>query len=304
MAKKVEDPKAEESNRSATGPRTESGKKRASRNATKFGIFSKETLLQGESRAEFETLRKGLWKSKQPGDEFEGILLDKMVSNLWRQRRVLIAEGAEIRRNSEFVESDRRQKELEEAEEVSQKVYEKVFPKFVPEPVGLMWSIENPDVLERCIELLLELQQGIKANGFDNEQDELLLKSIYGDPGVVHLRQTLQDEYVTWFCTAEVTEEKRAQEGYATPEQCVRIVLRAVGAEIRRLEQYQEKRESIESERGKVEILRQCVPDSPGLDRLLRYASSLERAFDRVLTQFDHAQRIRKEQSPAPEGGR
>jgi hypothetical protein len=170
--------------------------------------------------------------------------------------------------------------------------------------IGLMWSIENPDVLERCIELLLELQQGIKANGFDKEQDELLLKSIYGDPGVVHLRQTLQDEYVTWFCTAEVTEEKRAQEGYATPEQCVRIVLRAVGAEIRRLEQYQQKRESIESERGKVEILRQCVPDSPGLDRLLRYASSLERAFDRVLTQFDRAQQIRREQSPAPGGSR
>jgi hypothetical protein len=304
MVSKPHDPESAASNRNATGPRTENGKKRSSRNATKFGIFSRETLLDGESRAEYESLRDGLWRSKRPENDFEEILLDRMASNLWRQRRVLIAERAEIRRNSEFVEFDRRQKELEEAEEVSQKVYEKVFPKFVPEPVGLMWSIENPDVLERCIELLLELQQGIKANGFDKEQDELLLKSIYGDPGVVHLRQTLQDEYVTWFCTAEVTEEKRAQEGYATPEQCVRIVLRAVGAEIRRLEQYQQKRESIESERGKVEILRQCVPDSPGLDRLLRYASSLERAFDRVLTQFDRAQQIRREQSPAPGGSR
>ncbi len=227
-----------------------------------------------------------------------------MAINLWRQRRVLIAECAEIRRNSEFVEFDRRQKELKEAEDLSHKLSKEVNRRWVDVPAGLMWSIENQEVLERCIELLLELQQRIKAKGFDKAQDELLLRTIYGDPGVVHLRQTLQDEYVTWFCTAEVTEEKRAQEGYATPEQCVRIVLRAVGAEIRRLEQYQEKRESIESERGKVEILRQCVPDSPGLDRLLRYASSLERAFDRVLTQFDNAQQIRREQSPAPGGSR
>jgi len=41
-------------------------------------------------------LRDGLWKAKQPGNEFEEILLDKMVSILWRQRRVLIAEGADL----------------------------------------------------------------------------------------------------------------------------------------------------------------------------------------------------------------
>jgi hypothetical protein len=90
--------------RNATGPRTEIGKRRSSQNAVKSGIFFRATLLEGESRAEYESLRKGLWNSKQPGDEFEEILLDKMVSNLWRQHRVLIAEGAEIRRNSEFVE--------------------------------------------------------------------------------------------------------------------------------------------------------------------------------------------------------
>jgi hypothetical protein len=102
---------------------------------------------------------------------------------------------------------------------------------------------------------------------------------------------------------AAVSEENSAPEGCAIPEKCVKNVLRAVGAEIRRLEQYREKREPIESEKRKVEILRQRVPDSPGLDRLLRYASSLDRAFDRMLTQFDRAQRIRKGQPP-PEGGR
>ena len=287
--------------RNATGPRTESGKKRVCRNATKFGIFSNATLLEGESRIEYESFRRGLWKAKQPGDEFEEILLDKMASNLWRQRRVLIAEGAEIRRNSEFVEFDRRQKELEEAEEMRQRVYEKISPRFVSEPVGLIWSIENPEVLGRCIEILVELQHGIKTDGFDKEQDEFLLKSVYGDSTVAHLRPTLQLDYLTCFHTAAVTEEKRAQEGFATPEQCRMKVLRAIGAEIRRLEQYQEKRAPIESERKKVEILRQQVPDSPGVDRLIRYGSSLERAFERTLAQYERAQRVRKGQPLPPQ---
>jgi hypothetical protein len=227
-------------NRNATGPRTEVGKRWSSRNATKFGIFSKATLLEGESRADYESLRKAFWKSKSPGDEFEEILADKIVSNLWRQCRGLIAEGAEIRKNSDFEEFDRRQNELKEAEEASQKLNEQANPEFVPKRVGLAWSIENPEVLERCIEILVELQEGIKARGFDKEQDEWPLELIYGDPRVAHLRQTLHDEYSMWLGTAELTEEERANTNYATPDQCQKMMLRAVGAEIRRLEQCKE----------------------------------------------------------------
>jgi hypothetical protein len=291
-------------NRNATGPRTEVGKSGSSRNATKFGIFSKATLLEGESRADYESLRKAFWKAKPPGDEFEEILADKIVSNLWRQCRGLIAEGAEIRKNSDFVEFDRRQSDLKEAEEASQPLYERTNPRFVRQPVGLLRSIENPEVLERCIEILVELRQGIEANGFDEDRDEMLLKSNYGDPGVAHLRQTLQDEYRNWVFTAVMTEEERALKGCSTPEVCKQSALEEIGAEIARLEQYQEEREPVESKRREVEILRQRVPDSPGLDRLLRYASSLESAFDRMLTQYDRAQRMRKGQPPSPQSDR
>ena len=288
-------------NRNATGPRTEVGKRRSSRNATKFGIFSKATLLEGESRAEYESLRKAFWKSKPPRDEFQEILLDKMVSNYWRQCRALIAEGAEIRRNSEFVEFDRRQKELKEAEEISQRWYAKPRPGFVPEPVGLMWSIENLGVLERCTEILVELQQGIETTGFDLDRDGPLLETIYGYPAKSHLRKALHDEYSNWLGTAELTEEERASGGYAKPEVCKQHVLEEIGAEIASLEQYQEERESTESKRMEVEILRQRVPDSPGLDRLLRYMTSLDRAFDRMLTQYDRAERMRKGQPLPPQ---
>jgi hypothetical protein len=110
---------------------------------------------------------------------------------------VLIAKGAEIRRNSEFVEFDHEQRQLEAAETASQKTYEQINPRIVPESVGLIWSIENPEVVARCVEILLELQQRIRDNGFDRTEDEFLLKIIYGDQGAAHLRQTLHDKYLT-----------------------------------------------------------------------------------------------------------
>jgi hypothetical protein len=92
------------SNRAATGPRTELGKSRSSKNAVKFGILSKATLLKGESRAEYNSLLVGLWETYQPVGKLEEILVDKLASVLWRIRRLLIAECAEIRKMSDFRE--------------------------------------------------------------------------------------------------------------------------------------------------------------------------------------------------------
>ena len=51
-------------------------------------------------------------------------------------------------------------------------------------------------------------------------------------------------------------QEEREHKVYATPEQCVQKVLRAVGTEIGRLKQYLEKRRLIESTLTEFEILR------------------------------------------------
>jgi|GEM_PF-4087471 len=164
-----------------------------------------------------------------------------------------------------------------------------------------MWSIENPGLLERCTEILVELQQGIEATGLDLDRDGPLLETIYGDPAKAHLGKTLQDEYSEALDTADLTEEERERHRYSTPEVCKQHVLEEIGAEIARLEQYQEERESTESKRMEVEILRQRVPDTPGLDGLLRYMTTLDRAFDRMLNQYDRAQRVRKGQPLLPQ---
>jgi hypothetical protein len=279
------------STRRGTGPRTLEGKERTKHNATRHGIFSTVIVLRGEARGEYESLLNSLWEALGPEGGLEELLVEKLATISWRHRRLLVAEGAEIRRNTEFLEQDQRSKEHEEAEETAAS-------STLEYDGGLIRQIRNPDVLNHCLELLVELREGLETDGFDEERDTSILKKIYGDGG--HLRETLHDSYALWFSTAETPEEERQREGYADPKQCKQNVLDEVDAEIKRLKQYRKTRESIESDRHKLEILRRSVPESPGLDRLLRYEANLERSFDRALNQLERLQRIRLGQPVAP----
>jgi len=53
-----------------------------------------------------------------------------------------------------------------------------------------------------------------------------------------------------------------------------------------------ERKIRILKEYQKVEGVRRVVPESPALDRLLRYEVSLERSFDRTLTQLERLRRM------------
>ena len=56
----------------------------------------------------------------------------------------------------------------------------------------------------------------------------------------------------------------------------------------------------IESKSMEIEGLRQGVPDSPWLKRLMRYETNLEPQFDRTLSQLERIQRMRKGQVVPP----
>jgi hypothetical protein len=76
----------------STGPRTEEGKKRASRNATTHGIFCHDLVLPGEDAAMFNFIREGLLKSYNPQDLSELLLVDRIVAATWKLRRLQSTE--------------------------------------------------------------------------------------------------------------------------------------------------------------------------------------------------------------------
>ena len=64
---------------------------------------------------------------------------------------------------------------------------------------------------------------------------------------------------------------------------------------------YHKRCKSIESDRIKVQILRESIPDSQGIDRLLRYETHLSRESDRILSRLERLQRTRKGQPLPPQ---
>ncbi len=114
------------------------------------------------------------------------------------------------------------------------------------------------------------------------------------------MENTVRHEYEVWSQTAESSEKEREEFGYVSPEQCIANVLKSIDAEIKRIENYERRYTSIRSEKLKIEKLRSRIPDSPALDRLLRYETTLDRAIDRTLTQLERIQRLRLGQPVPP----
>jgi uncharacterized protein YecA (UPF0149 family) len=76
-----------------TGPRTESGKARSSRNALKNGLFSaNDFLLEGEHTEYDETLSE-LWADLQPEGILEETFTAEIMSANWRLRRCRLVEA-------------------------------------------------------------------------------------------------------------------------------------------------------------------------------------------------------------------
>jgi hypothetical protein len=287
--------------RRPVGPRSRIGKRRSSHNAIKSGIFAKTTLLKGESAEEYQRLRERFWKAKLPGDGYEELLLDMVVSNVWRQLRVLAVENAEIQMKSEFLEYDRRRREEAEATRITNESKQPgEVDVLAVEAAPLISNVDNPLILQQCINLLAHLRYRIEFCGFVEDWDRSILNRVYGEPSIFKYGYTIHDKYSLCLDTAQVPEEER-KKGYSTPEECERIVIRAIGAEIRGLKQYQRRSELMESKRRKLEIPLQRVPDSPVLDRLLRSRNSLEREFYRLMAEYERAQRIRRGQPLPPQ---
>jgi hypothetical protein len=82
-------------------------------NAIKHGILSRHAVLPHEDGAEFAGLLESLVEEHQPAGPTEMHLVEELASVMWRQRRVLQAEGASINRGLLAVAKGRRDHEFD-----------------------------------------------------------------------------------------------------------------------------------------------------------------------------------------------
>jgi hypothetical protein len=254
--------------RKSSGPRTQQGKEKSKHNALKHGIFSKVVLLEWEPRAEFDSLRNGLRDDLEPEGTLEDLLVDKLVALVWRHRRLIVTEGAVIQQGTESLDA-------KQGAPVQKKA--------------------GPTVSEIRLGHFEALRCQIERDGFHKQADESILlrcKAYCGvDPAV---ERKLLDLYSYCLNSSRSNASVGASKGLSSPRECVDTFLGALNQEIDYL-----KFSKNERSRMNVELLRGNIMYAQ-LDRLLRYESNFERAFDRILDQLERLQRIRKGQPVPP----
>ncbi len=80
--------------RLSTGPKSAEGKALSSRNAVVHGLRAYGGLLAGECPEEFTAMRASIFGELAPGSPLESELADRIVSLLWRLRRIPAFEVA------------------------------------------------------------------------------------------------------------------------------------------------------------------------------------------------------------------
>ncbi len=78
----------------STGPRTAEGKAKSRGNAVTHGLTARKVLLKGEDPCEYRRLHEATIAQLKPQGVLEQELVARMVSLLWRLRRVPVFEAA------------------------------------------------------------------------------------------------------------------------------------------------------------------------------------------------------------------
>ena len=167
-----------ENGRKSRGPISEHGKAMVRANAGKHwgrseGIRKLMPAL-GESPAEFDEVRDGLYQALRPSDAFEEMLVDAMVDIHWRLARMIRGEaGAQGKRRRE-----RKMKEEEIDATFQAGKFHDLVPSIVPK-LGFVGLTDSPVKFRRILECLMVLSDLVRYGGF---QDEVVdyLKQLYG----------------------------------------------------------------------------------------------------------------------------
>ncbi len=89
------------------GPRTRAAKEAVRWNATKHAILAISPVVPGmENEKDWLEYRNGVLESLQPETQLEWILAERVALSLWRERRVILHETAQIRIKRESITAD------------------------------------------------------------------------------------------------------------------------------------------------------------------------------------------------------
>ena len=279
------------------GPLTRLGKAGSRSNAAKHGLSAKMILLRGESPAEFKALVKGYRNHWRPVGTPEEDAVEDLAWVAWRLRRLPPAERAEIELEKKYNSraADREKRDREEAQIIEEAVDSQTLADVetarntgvdleIPRP-GLIDRWDNPVVRQKCLQLLRSFHKSIKLRAFFPDRDLQIINKIFG------VRTPSEFRCFYNFCLKPgepLTEiDFPIDKRIATFLDYLDNVIANHENRAKRIDSDSARRVRLESESA-------VIPE-----RLLRYRTSLEREYDRILNRLIRLQQIRKGQ-PMP----
>jgi hypothetical protein len=263
--------------RKSTGPRTELGKSRSSRNAGKHLVYAKVAVHSmkelGENPAEFEKLRESLRSTFQPQDGFEEMLVDDMTVTRWRLGRVRRAEMGIL-----AVQQFRLEHRVRATSAKGQANYDNVLVR----AFGLVGASDSPEKYLQILELLRSLRVGVEREGFTPQGLEVL-QTVYGSsPGVAGVglisQYKAQLESLESEAQTEGEEERNAARQSYQESLDREIEAFAVHARALQLVKNMPLPQAVKDS--------QLIPAEEEMEKILRYETALERQFERKLQQL------------------
>jgi hypothetical protein len=284
--------------RRATGPRTPQGKQRSSRNSLKHGIFSRTVLLKGESVGEFRLFRAGLFKDFQPYGAMQELLVDELVELAWRRRRLLVAESAALDAlSTEGLNVEGKARTFEESLRAIRGARPARDAVRATDAFPSVYS--NSRAISQDIDGLEKLCAKIAECGLDLNKDSRLLSQIFGSDVLEHPPNILFEMFGSLAkANKDCDPSVRISVGAGEIKD---IAIKLLNVEIQKLRTLH--RAITEQQGPRVDRRSDAVLRLPSemLDQLLRYQSTLERSFDRTLSQIERVQRMRAGQPVPPE---
>jgi hypothetical protein len=274
--------------RKATGPRAVREKKRSRSNALKHGLLSKFVLLIGESEDEYRSLSFGLQDYYQPQGKLESFLVERLTILLWRYRRFIHAENAEISREIFLVETEMRMQQADEALQLSRRA-------MVSD--GLVTHHDNLFVIKEILETWKTLRQLITTGKF-NDSILFFINKLYGVNQYGKTPDLFRLAFETHF---EVVKLGNTQVDQSKVSELKEGVISMIDGEIERYSALHEFRENIMKEKVFFKKRAAVIPSGGASDRLLRYETQLSREIDRTVNQLERLQGMRKGQPLPPQ---
>lgn len=275
--------------RKSTGPRTELGKRHASRNSGKHLVYagvSPATMKElGEDPAEFQKLRESFFKDFQPQGGFEKTLVEDMARLRWRILRMQRAESGILASKKREFELDREWHVASTGRGAQGEVQ-----LLLAKSYGLSGIQDSPANYRRVLDDLRLLRDQVKTEGFRKEGLQIL-EMIYGSSGGVE-GFFLKAHFKAYLELQEKQEQIEDEEAQRMRRM---MFLARLDSEISSFEKLCQL--ALERNVNPTDSMKdaQLLPSQEDLEKIMRYETHLERQFERKLQQLVSWRRLDRE---------